>query len=44
MCAICNEECDTELGLVDWWCCWCQRTIHDSCKLSISEVVESTNM
>ncbi|XP_047347530.1 diacylglycerol kinase epsilon-like isoform X1 [Vespa velutina] len=40
MCAICNEECDTELGLMDWWCCWCQRTVHDSCKLSISEVCD----
>ncbi|KAF7405816.1 hypothetical protein HZH68_005185 [Vespula germanica] len=40
MCAICNEECDTELGLMDWWCCWCQRTVHDSCKLSMSEVCD----
>ncbi|KAI4494193.1 hypothetical protein M0802_009062 [Mischocyttarus mexicanus] len=40
MCAICNEECDTELGLMDWWCCWCQRSVHDSCKLSISEVCD----
>ncbi|KAF7402446.1 hypothetical protein HZH66_004713 [Vespula vulgaris] len=40
VCAICNEECDTELGLMDWWCCWCQRTVHDSCKLSMSEVCD----
>lgn len=40
MCTVCNIECDTEFGLIDWWCCWCRRSIHDSCKLFISEVCD----
>ncbi|CAL7933848.1 unnamed protein product [Xylocopa violacea] len=32
MCDICNTECAMEPGLTDWWCCWCQRCVHDDCK------------
>ncbi|KAK9888013.1 hypothetical protein WA026_000297 [Henosepilachna vigintioctopunctata] len=31
MCSICNEDCSMEPGLVDYQCCWCQRTVHSSC-------------
>lgn len=30
-CDVCNEECDDESSLVDWKCCWCQRTVHQNC-------------
>lgn len=39
MCYICEEECDIEPGLTDWWCCWCQRCVHETCKASLSEVI-----
>jgi len=39
MCYICEEECDVEPGLTDWWCCWCQRCVHETCKPSLSEVI-----
>ncbi|CAD6241355.1 GSCOCG00002681001-RA-CDS [Cotesia congregata] len=38
MCEVCDEECDIEPGLVDWFCCWCQKCVHEACKLKINEV------
>lgn len=40
ICQICSEECDTEPGLKDWWCCWCQRCVHDVCKSSLNEICD----
>ncbi|XP_011699774.1 PREDICTED: diacylglycerol kinase epsilon [Wasmannia auropunctata] len=40
MCYICEEECDAEPGLTDWWCCWCQRSVHETCKASLSEICD----
>ncbi|KAG5311936.1 DGKE kinase, partial [Pseudoatta argentina] len=40
MCYICEEECDVEPGLTDWWCCWCQRCVHKRCKSSLSEICD----
>ncbi|XP_020280420.1 diacylglycerol kinase epsilon isoform X2 [Pseudomyrmex gracilis] len=39
-CYICEEECDIDPGLIDWWCCWCQRCVHDACKSSLSEICD----
>ncbi|XP_044759785.1 diacylglycerol kinase epsilon [Coccinella septempunctata] len=30
-CYICNEDCSMEPGLVDYQCCWCQRSVHTNC-------------
>ncbi|KAK9299621.1 hypothetical protein QLX08_007421 [Tetragonisca angustula] len=40
MCDICNEECDVEPGQTDWWCCWCQRCVHDNCKSKLSKICD----
>ncbi|KAL7288695.1 hypothetical protein TKK_0017420 [Trichogramma kaykai] len=32
MCDVCDEECSVEAGLLDWWCCWCQKCAHETCK------------
>ncbi|XP_046428712.1 diacylglycerol kinase epsilon isoform X1 [Neodiprion fabricii] len=40
MCDVCDEECETEPGLLDWWCCWCQRCVHDLCKSNLPEVCD----
>ncbi|XP_076390877.1 diacylglycerol kinase epsilon isoform X3 [Megachile rotundata] len=40
ICHVCNEECDLEPGLIDWWCCWCQRCVHDTCKANLSEICD----
>ncbi|XP_029041823.1 diacylglycerol kinase epsilon isoform X1 [Osmia bicornis bicornis] len=40
ICQVCNEECDLEPGLTDWWCCWCQRCVHDTCKANLSEICD----
>ncbi|XP_044016768.1 diacylglycerol kinase epsilon isoform X1 [Aphidius gifuensis] len=39
-CEICDEECGTEPGLTDWFCCWCQRCVHTSCKPMIHEICD----
>ena len=31
VCCLCNEDCSMEPGLIDYQCCWCQRTVHTSC-------------
>lgn len=38
MCDVCDEECSFEPELLDWWCCWCQRCSHETCKSSINDV------
>ncbi|CAL1686703.1 unnamed protein product [Lasius platythorax] len=40
MCYICEEECDIEPGLTDWWCCWCQRCVHEACKSALSDICD----
>lgn len=40
ICYICEEECDIEPGLTDWWCCWCQRSVHEACKPALSEICD----
>ncbi|KZC08572.1 PREDICTED: diacylglycerol kinase epsilon [Dufourea novaeangliae] len=40
VCDICNEECGMEPGLTDWWCCWCQRCVHEDCKRNLSEICD----
>ncbi|CAG5093683.1 Similar to DGKE: Diacylglycerol kinase epsilon (Homo sapiens) [Cotesia congregata] len=40
MCEVCDEECDIEPGLVDWFCCWCQKCVHEACKLKINEICD----
>ncbi|XP_043281428.1 diacylglycerol kinase epsilon [Venturia canescens] len=36
MCEVCDDECDAEVGLVNYSCCWCQRSVHESCVSRIS--------
>lgn len=31
ICIICQDDCSMDTGLVDFQCCWCQRTIHTKC-------------
>ncbi|KHJ42723.1 diacylglycerol kinase accessory domain protein [Trichuris suis] len=31
ICSSCEKDCGSGPGLVDYRCCWCQRTIHESC-------------
>ncbi|PSN39597.1 Diacylglycerol kinase epsilon [Blattella germanica] len=38
-CYVCDEDCGSEYGLVDWFCCWCQRTIHTHCRIHLEEVL-----
>ncbi|XP_011501792.1 PREDICTED: diacylglycerol kinase epsilon [Ceratosolen solmsi marchali] len=40
MCEVCDEECSLEPGLLDWWCCWCQRCAHQTCRSSISDICD----
>ncbi|XP_011139591.1 diacylglycerol kinase epsilon [Harpegnathos saltator] len=40
ICYVCKEECDIEPGLTDWWCCWCQRCVHETCKSVLSEICD----
>ncbi|XP_070156608.1 diacylglycerol kinase epsilon [Polyergus mexicanus] len=40
ICYICEEECDIEPGLTDWWCCWCQKCVHEACKSALSEICD----
>ncbi|KAG6802050.1 diacylglycerol kinase epsilon isoform X1 [Apis mellifera caucasica] len=40
ICDICNEDCDMEPGLTDWWCCWCHRCVHDNCKSKLSKICD----
>ncbi|RLU26489.1 hypothetical protein DMN91_000285 [Ooceraea biroi] len=39
-CYVCEEDCDVEPGLADWWCCWCQRCVHEACKPALSEICD----
>ncbi|XP_014298896.1 diacylglycerol kinase epsilon isoform X2 [Microplitis demolitor] len=40
MCEVCDEECDLEPGLIDWFCCWCQKCVHEACKPKIDEICD----
>nr|CAI5817275.1 unnamed protein product [Callosobruchus analis] len=37
VCAQCEEDCSMEPGLVDFQCCWCQKTVHTECLPSIEK-------
>lgn len=37
-CVICEEECSVDPGLVDFQCCWCQRTVHTECLPKVDKV------
>ncbi|XP_050302696.1 diacylglycerol kinase epsilon isoform X2 [Anthonomus grandis grandis] len=39
-CCECNEDCSMEPGLIDFQCCWCQRTVHTSCLKKLDEVCD----
>ncbi|KAJ9577627.1 hypothetical protein L9F63_005814, partial [Diploptera punctata] len=39
-CYVCDEDCGSEYGLVDWFCCWCQRAVHTQCRVHIEEVCD----
>ncbi|XP_046406232.1 diacylglycerol kinase epsilon, partial [Ischnura elegans] len=43
VCVVCDEECGVEPGLVDYQCCWCQRTVHASCRKKFTEVCDYGN-
>lgn len=38
LCAICKDDCSMEPGLVDFQCCWCQRTVHTECLKGLEKV------
>ncbi|XP_063229561.1 diacylglycerol kinase epsilon [Bacillus rossius redtenbacheri] len=40
VCEVCEDECGSEPGLVDYQCCWCQRTVHSACHQSLGEVCD----
>ncbi|KAL1489117.1 hypothetical protein ABEB36_014060 [Hypothenemus hampei] len=40
VCFICNKDCSLEPGLIDFQCCWCQRTVHTNCKIGIEEICD----
>ncbi|KRT80304.1 C1 domain containing protein [Oryctes borbonicus] len=40
LCAICKDDCSMEPGLVDFQCCWCQRTVHTECLSEIEKVCD----
>lgn len=31
MCHVCDEECGIDKHLSDFYCCWCQRCVHEKC-------------
>ncbi|KAJ8929806.1 hypothetical protein NQ314_017403 [Rhamnusium bicolor] len=39
-CIICEEDCSMEPGLIDYQCCWCQRTVHIECLPQVGEVCD----
>ncbi|XP_041077108.1 diacylglycerol kinase epsilon-like [Polyodon spathula] len=36
-CAVCKQQCGSQPKLCDFRCVWCQRTVHDDCKPSLSD-------
>ena len=41
VCEVCEEDAGSGPGLHDFQCCWCQRTVHTACLISIGEVLSS---
>ncbi|XP_066258337.1 diacylglycerol kinase epsilon [Euwallacea similis] len=39
-CSVCNEDCSVEPGLIDFQCCWCQRSVHTDCLKKVDEVCD----
>lgn len=37
---VCNDECAMEPGLVDFQCCWCQRSVHEECQNEVSKICD----
>ncbi|XP_019758983.1 diacylglycerol kinase epsilon isoform X2 [Dendroctonus ponderosae] len=40
VCCQCNEDCSMEPGLIDFQCCWCQRTVHTECLKQMDDVCD----
>ncbi|KAG5878011.1 hypothetical protein JTB14_025466 [Gonioctena quinquepunctata] len=40
VCNKCGEDCSMEPGLIDYQCCWCQRTIHTECLDAIEQTCD----
>lgn len=38
VCDVCNQECSSEHGLLDFQCCWCQRNVHADCLSQLPDV------
>lgn len=36
-CAVCKQQCGSQPKLCDFRCIWCQSTVHDDCKPSLSD-------
>lgn len=36
-CCVCNEDCSMDPGLVDYQCCWCQKSVHTGCISHLDE-------
>lgn len=39
-CEVCEEECGIGSGLVDFYCCWCARSVHAACIMHVAEVCD----
>ncbi|CAG9857296.1 unnamed protein product [Phyllotreta striolata] len=39
-CKVCKEECSRDPGLVDFRCCWCQKTVHTECLARVEELCD----
>ncbi|KAF2357512.1 Diacylglycerol kinase catalytic domain, partial [Trinorchestia longiramus] len=37
LCVVCGEECGEGVGLVDFMCAWCSRTVHTACKPQLGQ-------
>ncbi|KAJ8957439.1 hypothetical protein NQ318_004919 [Aromia moschata] len=40
ICVVCEEDCSMEPGLLDYQCCWCQRTVHTQCLYQVGEACD----
>ncbi|XP_074035969.1 diacylglycerol kinase epsilon isoform X2 [Leptinotarsa decemlineata] len=40
VCQKCGEDCSMEPGLVDYQCCWCQKTVHTECLVGTEQICD----
>ncbi|CAN7975751.1 unnamed protein product, partial [Ixodes persulcatus] len=40
LCTVCEKLCGLEAALVDFRCCWCQRTVHTKCADQLGDVCD----